>query len=69
MQFILEITGLGFTFIGAAILAINAYTSNLGVWIEGTMTYRLGRPIVAIVGLVLVTIGFGLQFVAALLTL
>lgn len=63
------ITGLGFSFLGAAILAVNAYTSNLSVWIEGTMKDRLRRPIVAIFGLVIITIGFGLQFVAALLTL
>ena len=67
----MEITGLGFSFLGAAILAVNAYiyTRSDSCFTVGSMTDRLRRPIFAIVGLVILTIGFGLQLVAALLTL
>ena len=67
MQSQLGIVGLGLSFSGAALLAVNAYASNLDVWIEGTMTDRLRKPIVAIIGFVIITIGFGLQLYALLL--
>ena len=56
------ITGLGLNFLGSLILAVNAITGNASVFRIGSITDRLRSRITAIVGLVVLTIGFGLQF-------
>jgi len=68
MLSILVIIGLGLNFLGAAILGLNAYSNSLGFWWGGSVKDRLQKPITAIIGLVIMAIGFALQFVAALLT-
>lgn len=65
MKFIL-IAGIIVTFLGNAILAGNAFSNSLNVWIIGSIKERLHKPITAIVGFVIAAIGFGLLLWAAL---
>lgn len=60
------IAGIIVTFLGTTILAGNAFSNSLQVWIVGSIKEKLSRPMTAIVGLVIVAIGFGLLLWAAL---